>query len=254
MMIRPTQMPRRSSTLTSLAFLLILALMGGPCSSVFAASTDLLGQAPVTEVTIPETSQAINVDGQIGQSEWASARRITLPLALLEEPRAAANLSGTAYLAWNPNWLYVGFRINDNALTFTKGTDERTLWENDSIEVWLNRLWITTGLTKDAKAQLDAVDLGRWYRPDASDAQVAVVKDRSGYTVEMALPGSLVEAAAGRAPSDGLKLRLALNANDADKADYKPVQARLRFPVQAAWNTADTFAVATLTSRGAAES
>lgn len=253
-MIWPIQLPRCSSTLPVLALLLALALIGGPGSAVFAASTDPLEQVPVPEVTIPETSQAINVDGRIGQSEWASARRITLPLALLEETRSSANLSGTAYLAWNPNWLYLGFRVNDNSLIFTKGTDERTLWENDSIEVWLNRLWLTAGLTKEGKARLDAVDLGRWYRPDTSGSQVAVVKDRSGYTVEMALPASLVEVATGRALSDGLKLRLALNANDADTADYKPVQARLRFPVQAAWNTDDSFAIATLIGRGEARS
>lgn len=147
------------------------------------------------------------VDGSV-DAAWASSS----PLQLSVEPNGT---TGTARVAWGPERVSVLFEMTDSTPSSTTG-DERS----DSVEIWLDELHArngsrTTGdvhLRVGRDGALSSVVPGT----DLGAVERAVTETPGGYVVEVSMPWTALEPAAGAV--------VGFNASANDDADADGVR------------------------------
>lgn len=211
--------------------------------AVGAEAAELPKPKPVT-ISIPRVDAAITLDGNLGEAAWASAYRTNIPRRLLEQALSGTNeVSGEGRVFWNDEGLYVGIRVNDRRQFFAG--DDNALREYDSVEVWLDTLWVQAGLTSKGQVRVTAVDMA-FASLLGDEVTAAASRTSTGYTVELRISNAAAKAILGNELQPGSIIRLAFGISNRYKAD-EAAKARHYFPDRYTWNNpSESFAVATL--------
>jgi hypothetical protein len=228
----------RSRVLTVLIIGMLAAFL-----AVGAEAAELPKPEPVT-ISVPKVEAAITLDGNLGEAAWASAYRTNIPRRLLDDALSGTNeVSGEGRVFWNDDGLYFGIKVNDRRQYFVG--DDGALREYDSVEVWLEKLWIQAGFTSKGQVKATVVDMGFTSLLE-DEVTVAATKTSTGYTVEVHISNVAAKAILGQELRQGGVVRLAFGINNRYKAD-EAAKARHYFPDRYTWNNqSESFAVATL--------
>ncbi len=150
--------------------------------------------------------------------------------------------TGTAWAAWDDDYLYVYVEVNDD--TVTKAADVTSVYMNDSIEVYIN-LSGEEGAIADINAAQYTVgpSFTEWAggglhrENNMADAEFAYTYTDFGYTMELALPWG-----ADYSVEEGASIGFVVGIND--DADEDPLTREFHNFTNAnqgsAWSTADS--------------
>ena len=174
-------------------------------------------------LSVPRCTGSITIDGLLGDA--TSTTSVTLADNTFGRGQwtGVGDLSGEAQLCWTDTALYVAVDVTDDVRVQTQ--EGSTMWRGDEVELFLDG-----DLRGDFYSNIpssDDVQLGLspgnfenlspsavQYRPDVRSADVTIAAQRtdSGYTLEAAVPWSLlrVQPAAGQVYG----VCLALSDND----------------------------------------
>ena len=176
----------------------------------------------------------VTVDGDL--SDWGQRGPVTVDASMVADAPEVDNdsdLSVTAHLAYDDEWVYVGAEVTDDVLVFDRTGD--AIYQTDSLEFWLGGEQFGAAIS-DAAPYLHSFG----GNVDIEEAEVALVPGESGYTVEVALPRAAVEAALDMTIEAGSSLPVAVGANDSDEEEAER-QGQIYFPEGWTWGEVDTF-------------
>jgi len=109
--------------------------------SAGGSSVEQAGLNLVPSTVVPEASGSVTVDGVITEGEYTGE-----PLDLSrvwegDDPDDAADASGTAWLAWGNDGVYVAVEVQDEMLgTVLTPADAKRHWRTDSVEIAIDPL------------------------------------------------------------------------------------------------------------------
>ncbi|MDQ3656414.1 MAG: PIG-L family deacetylase [Chloroflexota bacterium] len=109
--------------------------------SAAGSSTQQAGINLVPSTIVPEASGSVAVDGVITEGEYTGE-----PLDLSrvwegDDPDNAADASGTAWLTWDDDGIYVAVEVQDDMLgTVLTPEDAKRHWRTDSVEIAIDPL------------------------------------------------------------------------------------------------------------------
>jgi AraC-like DNA-binding protein len=101
--------------------------------AAFALATACSLARPSPKVTVPQTTQRISINGDLG--EWANPAAITFSS---NKGRAERDNSTVVNLLWDEQKLYVAFRVKDTHLIATRLRDDSNVYMDDAIEVFID--------------------------------------------------------------------------------------------------------------------
>lgn len=154
----------------------------------------------------------VTVDGQLG--EYADLPAIVL--------NGANNNTTQVRLAWDNTNLYAAYTVTDNTINVNETGRDGELWDGDSVELMIDRYdtnptaptnTVYHLLVNTDGALTDETGTGSgWDRTWTANAQTAVTRTTTGYTVEIALPWNSM----GPTPTTGDQIGLDIANNDSD--------------------------------------
>lgn len=222
----------------------LLVLLLAPVLAAPAASAQAATQQDDLQVRIdvPKASGEVRLDGLLDEAVWSGVPAIELPVRTYRARPDASDLSGRFRAFWQESGLYVGVEVRDDALVLAR--DPRELWDYDSVELWVERLWLQAGLQSEGET------LFRWTRTDgvrfsAPEPQAAATRGTGRYTVELFIPKALFDTAAGAPLGEGAAFRFAVGLRDRDEGE-REAASPLYFPERFGWNNVESMAVAVL--------
>ncbi len=174
----------------------------------------------------------ITVDGDL--SDWVGIPGIFIYSTwgqIPDEIRGEADLSATAWIAYDEDNVYLAVRVTDNELVFERSGGN--IWQNDCVELWIDGLQFGFALV-DGEPYAHVFS-GR-YRQDEID--VAIVEELNGYTVEVALPVAEFRNTDIEAGQD---FRLAIGVDNANKSTSGRV-GQIYYPDSFQFPQQETFA------------
>ncbi|MCP3979313.1 MAG: carbohydrate binding family 9 domain-containing protein [bacterium] len=173
---------------------LVLTLCAGP---TLAADNDTEGRKPVG--TVPQTSQAIEVDGNLDDAAWGSALALELPFETNPGENTPAPVETVCMLTNDDARLYVGCRASDPDPTKIRArlTDRDSAFQDDFVgividtfnderrafEFFVNPMGVQMDLIQD---DVNGSEDSSWDAIWDSAGQIT----EQGYEVEMAIPFS----------------------------------------------------------------
>ncbi|CAA9583838.1 MAG: CBM9 [uncultured Truepera sp.] len=205
-----------------------------------AATAPAAPQAGTEDHAIFRAPGPITVDGNL--SDWSQRGPIqvgsSMVVADAPEVTDEGDLSATANLTYDDDWVYLGADVTDDVLVFERTGD--AIWQTDSLEVWF-------GSQQFGVAVSDAAPyLHSFGGMDIEEAEVAAIPHDGGYTVEVALPRAVVEETLEMTLEPGASLPVAVGANDADEEGGERV-GQIYYPEGWTWGEPDTFAPLSVT-------
>jgi LmbE family N-acetylglucosaminyl deacetylase len=144
----------------------------------------------VPSAVVPPSTDSVLVDGQLAEGEYAGE-----PLDLSrvwegEDPTDAADASGTAWVSWSEDGIYVAVQIQDEALgTVLTPEDAKRHWRTDSVEIAIDPLGTAPNTSATFKVGVFPTgtdDAPHAYR-DADAHQGPVADTAPGFEVASAL-------------------------------------------------------------------
>ncbi|MBE2199887.1 MAG: hypothetical protein IAE79_14830 [Anaerolinea sp.] len=169
-----------------------------------AATASAAAEASPTAVTLPTTLAAVwaaqppLIDGRLDDPLWRQAQSLTYAV----HPTANGSSSATVRLAWDADYLYAAFDVNDTQVESAASTP----WDGDSVSLVLGGEEYRYSLPADRSMALMA--------PGAN--AVATLKDATtldnnsdqdnGYIVEMQIPWTFIPVARGALDADFLSV------------------------------------------------
>lgn len=201
-----------------------------------------LQDAATSSIDVSRIAGEVRLDGRLDEGPWSKAPVTELPVRTYRPRPEASDLSGRFRLFWREDGLYVAVEVRDDELVLAG--DRRSLWDSDSVEVWIDHLWLQAGPAAEGGTLL------RWTNTDGSrssapEPQAAVAREANGYTVELFVPKALFEAAAGAPMSEGAAFRFAVGLRDRDEGE-REAASPLYFPPRFGWNNVESMALAVL--------
>ncbi len=198
----------------------------------------------------------INVDGAVG--EWQGLPPLTLPVIQSggQNYTGPDDLSVTAWLAWDENYLYVAASVTDDQhVQDLPGYD---LFNGDEIDLWFDANLAADFNDEDKNADDFQIGLSPgsfdnlpaeaviWYPQQRSDwnsqIQIAAQPQGNGYQIEAAIPWSIL----GIEPAAGQVFGYALNATDNDSPGFAAQETILMQTPNMVWGRPTTFSNLTL--------
>lgn len=166
---------------------------------------------PLPVARIPPATLLVRVDGVLDDPAWTTAARAQLSYTAQGAP---APVQTTAYLAYDPKYLYIGFRAAEPMIDKIRATVSQRdgpVFQDDSVEVFL-----APAKNRENYYHLAVNTLGTKY--DANDQNAswngdwqAVAKvEADGYAVEIAVP---FETLGAQAPDQSTEWGLNLTRN-----------------------------------------
>jgi hypothetical protein len=144
-------------------------------------------------------SSAITLDGSLADAAWSQASSISFSNAAKSDNQVKVMAS------WTDAHLYIAYDVKDTKLEAVNGG----LYADDGAEIFLDTLYNRT-------ASMDADDYQFMANINGlvsnSSVVVKVVKSTIGYTMEIAIPWTLLK----KTPAAGMKMGLLLGNNDRD--------------------------------------
>lgn len=158
-----------------------------------------------------KVSGPVTVDGQLG--EYAGLPSIQI---------AGSNNTTGVRLGWDNQNLYAAYTVTDSVINVNQTGRDGELWNGDSVELMIDRNTARPAapnandyhlLVNTDNALTDEKGNGTgWDRSWTANATTAVLKNSSGYTVEIAVPWASI----GGLPQPGTSLGLDVANNDSD--------------------------------------
>lgn len=216
----------------------VMSGLGGATTAT--ATAPAAPQAGTKDPAIFRAQGPITVDGDL--SDWSQQGPIQVDSSMVAdapEVTDEGDLSVTANVAYDDDWVYLGADVKDDVLVFERTGD--ALYQTDSLEFWL-------GVQQFGAAISDAAPYLHSFggSVDTEQAEVAVVPRDGGYTVEVALPRTVVEETLEMTLEPGSSVPVAVGANDADEEGGERV-GQIYYPEGWTWGEPDTFAPLTVT-------
>lgn len=177
-------------------------------------------QVRVSEMDAPRATGAINIDGRLDEPAWRTAGT-TGPLVNPQSgaPAGATDAHGTVRVLWDDQNLYLGWEVTDDNLVETGTTRDAHYWDNDTTEVMIDpdgdgrnyyELQVSPGNhtfdTQHATPRTPPPFGNVGWNPNVRSAVVAngtlgnPADNDTGYTVEMAIPWTDINAGAPHTP------------------------------------------------------
>jgi hypothetical protein len=177
-------------------------------------------QPRVSELEVPRASGAITIDGQLDEAAWRTAG-FTGPLVHPSTGAAAGanDARGSVRVLWDEQHLYLGWEVTDDHLVETGTERDAHYWENDTTEVLIDpdgdgrnyyEIQVSPGGHTFDSQQPQPPSAGSFgnvgWNPNL---RVAVTRNGTlgndsdtdtGYTVEVAIPWSEINAGAPHTP------------------------------------------------------
>ncbi len=169
-----------------------------------AATAPTPAVASPTAVTLPTTLAAVwaaqppLIDGRLDDPLWSQAQ----PLTYAVHPTANGSSRATVWLAWDADYLYAAFDVNDTQVE----SAALTTWDGDSVSLVLGKEEYRYSLPADRSVTLMVL----------SANAVATLKDATtldnnsnqdnGYIVEMQIPWIFIPVAGGALDADFLSV------------------------------------------------
>lgn len=179
------------------------------------------GNGPV--VSVPRCTGSITVDGLLGDDTATASVTLGENTFGAGEWTGAGDLSGEARLCWTDTALYVAVDVTDDIHVQTQ--EGSTMWRGDEVELFLDGdlrgdFYSETPNGDDTQLGLspgnfdDLEPSAVQYRPDvrSADVNLAAQSSNGGYTLEAAVPWSLLRVEP--APGQVYGFCLALSDND----------------------------------------
>lgn len=193
--------------------LLLVGIFGATAAQ---ASTSAKGTARVYDIPL---MQGISIDGDA--SDWQeSGFRVEIMPSKECLTQSRESLDSTFRLGWDEHGLLVLVKVHDDV--FLEHSDEATLWEKDSIEVFsaakpgspdYYQLVISPGVTAEfPDLRVKAVDLRKMEPRLPLTQEVARTKSEKDYTLELRLPWANL----GLTPKEGDEVGFQLYVTDVD--------------------------------------
>lgn len=224
-----------------LIFVLITVVAAHALPGVGRAQTrnDPTRPAP-PELSLPRLAQGAVIDGRLDDPAWAQAVRMPIPARIGQFDVAPSDLAADIALFWNDQGLYLGVKVTDDRLVVAGERDP--LAEYDSVEVWLQNLWVQVG-PADSGARVRIRQLAGFPSMEFR-YEAAIERGPAGYDVELFIPRSLWEMVLAEEMAPGAAFPLAFGVRDRDGDE--PAEWKLHFPVWFGWNNVESMARAVL--------
>lgn len=188
----------------------------------------------------------ITVDGDL--SDWTGEAAVTLDPTMVTDKTDITDendYSSQVFLAYDDTNLYFGANVTDEATVFERGGDQ--LYQTDALEFWIDVNQFAVALSEGQPVLHQFSFSGA--PVDLSTAQVALEYTDTGYVVEVAIPLSVVSAAAGGEVAAGSRFLFAVGGDDTDtegKADEEAREGQVYFPETWEWGKPESFVAVTL--------
>lgn len=180
---------------------------------------------------VPYTETPPTIDGNINISEYFLSPRYYVGLEgdidyIPENWKGPDDLSVYYYMLWDKDYLYIGAVVKDDSIVqlATKGN----IWQGDHIEMWFD-IDLQTDFNDKTNNKDDyqlgispgnfdslPVEMWVWTPPVLTDeikkAKIATKRTNNGYTLEVAIPWSLLKVK----PEPGFIMGFAFSPSDTD--------------------------------------
>lgn len=192
------------------------------------------------------TKATITVDGDL--SDWTGEAAVNLDPTMVTDKTDITDendYSAGVYLAHDEENLYIGANVTDDAMVFERGGDQ--LYQTDALEFWIGMNQFAVALSEGQPVLHRFSFSGE--ELDLSATQVALEYTDTGYAVEVAIPLSVVSAAAGSEVVAGSGFPFAVGGDDTDtegKAEEEAREGQVYFPDTWEWGKPETFVTVTL--------
>jgi hypothetical protein len=163
------------------------------------------GQSITTSTTIPPSTATHNIDGNLNESDWNISTQATKCVI------GTCNNTATYGTLWDSSYIYVGVKVLDGSLK----NDSANCWDDDSVEVYIDptNAGGTTYTSGDRQIVQRYNDTGLCPGVGSNTGVLhAVTPITGGYSVELAIPWSLL----GTTASSGKTIGFDIGVNDDD--------------------------------------
>jgi hypothetical protein len=184
-----------------------------------AANPAPTAQQP-SNLSAPRAGVPPNIDGRLDDVAWSTAVS-TGPLVntMTGQPAGADDAHASVRVLWDDRFLYLGWEVQDDNLVETGTARDAHYWENDAVEVLIDpdgdgtnyyEIQVSPGGHTFDSQQPQPPSGGNFGRTEWNPNMRVVVTRRgtlgnpadqdTGYTVEMAIPWSDINAGAAHTP------------------------------------------------------
>jgi len=152
-------------------FVLTVCICIAVIAAVVSAAETTAPPKPVA--SIPMLDGGVTVDGNITEPMWSKALVVAIPRRYDEKvPSSANDVTGEGRLFWNSEGLHLSIKVTDKKLNLVKPGEDMT--EYDSVEFWLDKLWLVAALPTNGGAQFTTVNHNDWHPAPAGSVKVMV--------------------------------------------------------------------------------
>ncbi len=190
------------------------------------------------DILVPDITGVTEITADGSLADWVGVPGFFIYSTMVadaDDIAGEADVSATAWVAYDQDNFYLAVRINDDSLIFEQSGGD--IWNGDCVEVWIGDS--QTGFTINADGDEYVHNWRGGFDTDLFD--FAVVEELNGWTVEAIIPLTELEKVID--VGSGQEFRLAIGINDADQPGAGR-SGQIYFPDTWSWGATDTFAQA----------
>jgi hypothetical protein len=185
-----------------------------------AAPAAAPAQQQPANLSAPRAGVPPNIDGRLNDAVWATAASTgALVNTMTGQPAGADDARASVRVLWDDQFLYLGWEVQDDNLVETGTTRDAHYWESDTVEALIDpngdgrdyyEIQVSPGGHTFDSQQPAPPSGGNFGRMEWNpNMRISVTRagtlgnpadDDTGYTVEMAIPWSDINAGAAHTP------------------------------------------------------